>query len=389
MNRFFFTVIAAALLFPSSLRAENFQYDLGVANNDITFSTGHVIAGSHIRVYARVTNWGSLDMSGYVTFYQGEVLLGDSQIISVRPNASYDDVWVDFTVPDGSFNIRAEIKGTTPQDQNLANNVAISPPFTPIADADHDGVPDTQDNCPKLSNADQQDTDHDRIGNACDSTPNGVQPQPAPVSPGTSGGSGSATPAVPPVVVPKTVTPAPAPKVAEAAPKTEVAVAPASAAPDSTASDANSGDPAVQLAMATSSAPEALRASTTLNAIDLTQFLNDDASNVSFEVKRISWNTFLFNPTSLPGAGEHTTLWRFSDGTVQSGDGVRHTFAPGDYTVNMEVTDSRGHVSRAKQTVSVSFFNPGNWKLWLVAGALGVTAFFLGISMLRKGKRQE
>jgi DNA/RNA endonuclease G (NUC1) len=35
-------------------------------------------------------------------------------------------------------------------------------------DADGDGVADTTDNCPTIANADQLDTDHDGIGNACD-----------------------------------------------------------------------------------------------------------------------------------------------------------------------------------------------------------------------------
>jgi hypothetical protein len=36
------------------------------------------------------------------------------------------------------------------------------------ADADSDGVPDTSDNCPNTANANQQDTDADMLGNACE-----------------------------------------------------------------------------------------------------------------------------------------------------------------------------------------------------------------------------
>ncbi|MEO1574061.1 MAG: thrombospondin type 3 repeat-containing protein, partial [Pseudomonadota bacterium] len=37
-----------------------------------------------------------------------------------------------------------------------------------VGDADGDGVPDTDDNCPQLQNADQRDTDADGFGNRCD-----------------------------------------------------------------------------------------------------------------------------------------------------------------------------------------------------------------------------
>ncbi|MDM8522467.1 SBBP repeat-containing protein [Desulfococcaceae bacterium HSG8] len=37
-----------------------------------------------------------------------------------------------------------------------------------FADSDEDGVPDAQDNCPDISNADQEDTDGDNLGDVCD-----------------------------------------------------------------------------------------------------------------------------------------------------------------------------------------------------------------------------
>ena len=176
--------------------AQSFTYDLGIRNQDITFSKGALVAGEKVRIYARVTNWGSADISGYVTFYKGDQLVGDSQVVTVRPNASYDDVWVDFTVPAGSFNIRAEIKGTSPQDQNPSNDVAISQFFTPLPDSDGDLVPDTQDNCTTIANADQRDTDGDGLGDVCDAYPNdptntppappAPAPAPAPASPAPS-----------------------------------------------------------------------------------------------------------------------------------------------------------------------------------------------------------
>jgi hypothetical protein len=42
---------------------------------------------------------------------------------------------------------------------------------TAIVDTDHDGVPDAQDNCPKVANPDQKDSDKDGVGDACDNCP--------------------------------------------------------------------------------------------------------------------------------------------------------------------------------------------------------------------------
>jgi hypothetical protein len=54
---------------------------------------------------------------------------------------------------------------------------AVNPP-----DSDKDGVPDSRDNCPRVSNADQRDSNHDHVGDACQ--PDRVPPR-VHVIPGT------------------------------------------------------------------------------------------------------------------------------------------------------------------------------------------------------------
>jgi hypothetical protein len=54
---------------------------------------------------------------------------------------------------------------------------AVNPP-----DRDHDGVPDSKDNCPTVKNPDQRDSNHDHVGDACQ--PDRVPPR-VTVSPGT------------------------------------------------------------------------------------------------------------------------------------------------------------------------------------------------------------
>ncbi len=55
---------------------------------------------------------------------------------------------------------------------HLSSSACTSAP----PDADHDGVPDSTDNCPNVANPDQKDSDHDGIGDACDGCPNDSNP---------------------------------------------------------------------------------------------------------------------------------------------------------------------------------------------------------------------
>ena len=110
-------VLAAILPIGTSLLPTEGVYDLSVGNGDITFSENLLISGDTIRIYATVRNVGSQDMRGYITFFQGNAVIDNSQTLSIRPGNS-SDAWVDFVVPASEFNILARIQGTKPADQN-------------------------------------------------------------------------------------------------------------------------------------------------------------------------------------------------------------------------------------------------------------------------------
>jgi hypothetical protein len=85
---------------------------------------------------------------------------------------------ISFTAPStpGSYSYAvkwAETEICLPGDNNCltgadAFNINLTVTGPTIVDTDGDGVPDDEDNCPSVSNADQADADSDGLGNACD-----------------------------------------------------------------------------------------------------------------------------------------------------------------------------------------------------------------------------
>lgn len=81
---------------------------------------------------------------------------------------------------------KPEICDFGPLNKNISQNreefemarVGVS---TKLRDFDKDGIPDIRDNCPKVKNADQKDSDLDGIGNVCDPYPYGNEPSVASV----------------------------------------------------------------------------------------------------------------------------------------------------------------------------------------------------------------
>src|SRR3989339_275044 len=164
MKRLF---IALSFLFlPVAVHA---AADLSISPGDIRFSSDVLVAGDEVRIYAKVYNVGDEDVSGYVSFYQGATLIDDSLVISLLADGSPEEVYIDFVVPEGSFNILALLRGTDPSDVSSSNDSALTSTYIPVVDNDRDGIDNEDDNCPDTSNNNQLDTDSDGQGDACDS----------------------------------------------------------------------------------------------------------------------------------------------------------------------------------------------------------------------------
>lgn len=129
----------------SGVKAAEYDYDLAIGQGDVTFSEEVLISGTTVRIYAKVKNVGNKDMVGYVSFFRGMELIGNSQAVSVLPGSN-DDVFVDFIIPQDSFNVLARIQGTEPADQNSGNNETQTALIIPDKDTDSDGTVDRLDN---------------------------------------------------------------------------------------------------------------------------------------------------------------------------------------------------------------------------------------------------
>ncbi len=175
-----YLLITFFAIVPVVVQAVSVDYDLGIRIEDISIvpPPSSLVAGQNARIYATVHNFGEKDAKGVVSFFQGPYFLGESQPISVRARGFADEVFMDFAVPQSSFNILAKIQsvsalGTSSSagpslDQNPSNDEAVTSLITPLPDQDGDGIVDNSDNCSNISNANQADNDGDKMGDVCD-----------------------------------------------------------------------------------------------------------------------------------------------------------------------------------------------------------------------------
>jgi hypothetical protein len=359
------------LLLPATVQA---AADVSIQPVDIGFSQPVLVAGDQVRIYAKIYNVGDEDVSGYVTFYQGATLIGDSQVVSLPANGNADEVYVDFVVPDRSFNILALIQGTDPSDVNSSNDTALTSFFDPVVDDDRDGIPNAEDTCPTVSNSDQRDTDGDGEGDACDSDDDNdrlsddveIELNTNPTQSDTDGdGVDDVNDAFPndtekAVVEAETVGP----------PQTEafqkIVEEVARALQETTLTETQvDGD--------------AIKART-----DEIVF----SPNAVFVYTQDDWNVFTF--TVFTHAFDQTvSLWDFGDGVTSSKSTVQHRYSSsGAFPVTLTLTDQNGVVSRETTTVNVPLFHLKN-RLVLASVILLLCLLLIGVvAFARLGRKR-
>ena len=375
MKKLLAVLVWASLVVPNAMQAATLTYDLGLSQADIFFSAQTLVIGQPIRLYARIHNYGSQDVNAYVRFYRSDVLIEDSQAVSVVANSLPDEVYVDWTVPVDSFNIRAEIRGQTPQDEVAANDVALTALYYPKYDTDGDGTIaelDTDDDNDGLLDSEEAelgtdplnpDTDGDRVNDSEDEYP--LDP----------------TKSKKPVVVPVV------PVVEDTTPVPPVPVK-------------NDVFPNILNSSVTSTEPDSLSSVSSANETEATANTNNDSvdspllqmgielsKNILINTEQLDWRAYRFS-AELRGFDSKNLgyYWDFGDGQSSTQSSPKHVYQKtGQYLIKVKITDniSGEQILSRGQNITISFFNLTNWSLWLILLAIAA----VGISSARISKK--
>lgn len=354
-------LLLGALLFFIALPAQAASPDLSLSASNIEFSKSVLIAGDTVRIYAKIRNPGDVDVSAQVFFYQGPTLIGTSQFVSVLAGGGSDDVYIDYEVPDGEFNIRAVIQGQNPADTNPDNDVAVTPLYQSVADTDRDGVIDDEDNCVNKDNQDQKDQDNDGVGDICDTDRDGDgtlnsedfnpdddsitnPPSPKPQTPEPT----KEEPAKP------VSHPAPSPFLPLQSPEDR----------NESSSQQNQDDNDSPSSNATPS-QDASNDEGTEPVVAGVQNENNDAIPLSRKAllayNQKDWRTYEFEAVPGVDQSDATFAWDFGDGATSVQKKVSHAFPKsGVYTVTLATIDNQGNITSQAQVFDVSFFHLQN-----------------------------
>lgn len=327
------TIILLLILSPFTTKSA--VSDLSISADDIRFSKETLIAGDTVRLYARVQNIGDVDVSGYVTFFQSTTVLGNSQVISVLKSGLPEEVYIDFVVPSGKFNIRAEIQGTDPEDTNTSNNTAITGMFEPVFDQDKDGVVDQKDNCVSISNSDQTDSDNDGLGDICDDDDD----------------NDGLTDDV----------------------EKEIGLKP-------TQTDSDLTQTFTQIVKQVAKEIQKQETNQETNTEpEISETPITFSPNAMFGYTKDSWNTFTFFTIGEQNS-EWQIGWDFGDGVQSNKTQVTHEYKnSGAYTVTLTLIDKDGLTKKESTTVFVPFFSFRNQ---IIIAAFGILSFLLVVSLL-------
>lgn len=392
--------------------AQSYTHDLGIYADDISFSKP-LIADTDVRIYATIHNLGTEDVEAYVTFFQGTELIGDSQVISVRANGLADEVFVDFHVPKGSFNVRAEIRGQSPQDENANNDVALTTLFVPVEDSDRDGIPDNEDpdddndGIPDtvednqgtsstnpdtdgdgandgddefpIDNSETKDNDADGVGDNADTDDDndgctdayenqiGTDPFDRDTDGDGVGDCDDEYPLDGSRSIEEPVEEASSPEFENEAEEEPVEE-------DAEEAEVSEAD----------EVPEEEITETEVDLYDLSESFSPSAK-LTIKSTKEGWNTYSFTP-KLSGVIEDNFryTWDFGDGETAHGDTVLHEFkGSGNYTVTLTL-DNGVQTVDTELPIRISFFNFGNPLFLTVVGGLLFFVLILALSLLKK-----
>lgn len=168
-----YLLVFTALLFP--LTALAYTGDMALSASNVSFGSAIILEGKTVRIYATVTNPGSLDLRGVVRFFDAKEQIQSDQPVSVLAGRE-DSVFVDWNAAPGEHTVAVNLIPFEQENDNPANNT-VEKTVTVLADTDRDGIPnrddpdddndsveDTKDAFP-LNRTETVDSDGDTIGN--------------------------------------------------------------------------------------------------------------------------------------------------------------------------------------------------------------------------------
>jgi len=388
--KFFTPLIIAAFVFCVGIMPVRAAAEIEILDN-ISFNVDTFYVGDTVRVYSTIRNNGDEDVVGTIIFYQGSDALTNGLQFSLREGGYKEEVFTDFVVPEGTFNIRVEITDITPPDTNTNNNVVLTGLIAPVADADRDRVADEDDNCVNAANEDQRDTDSDGVGNVCDDDidgdglsnateqANGTDPLNSDTDGDGISDSDDSTPLGEPLVVP---TPDPEP-VSESDSDDEPVSIFERLLSGGSSSESSSNSESVS---STGSETESTEESSSEVDADIFEEKESEpvalpSRNASFTFEEVRWATYNFRIVGPTNDDGYRYEWDFGDDTTSNRREVTHYYGQsGKFTVDLKITNPDGSVLEDEVDVHIAFFDIQNRSIRMLIVFL-IIVLLIGVSV--------